>query len=157
MYEPQAGNDIYSRTRRALLKTKAQPSYFFDRYQTGVMNLTGYDLNVDLSFIRLLYHLLQFTFLPVVLSFLVGYSLRKFFIAGVPLPELRNFNLLGYACLILLAIHFGLVLTVATVHTFGIERYGESIFAIAMLLQLGCLFYLCGAGRWIWKGPGLSK
>ena len=56
--------------------------------------------------------------------------------------EASLFNKLGAVCRLLFFIHFAMVFTVATLHTFGIIRYSQSIFPVAMLLQLACSIYI---------------
>jgi hypothetical protein len=94
------------------------------------------------TFLNVLYFLLQATFLPVLMLFLFLALLRNRGILKPGAPSNNILSLLESYCITLLLIHTGLVVTVACAFTFGIDRYVETIFPIALLLQCFCIFYL---------------
>ena len=146
LYEHPAYNDMYGMTEASFFPEMRQAGGVFAAYRREVQGLKDYSLSPHFAVLNVLYFILQITFLPTVILFAVVFVARRFFKAGV---ENNCVAQLGTTCWLMLGVHFGLVAMVALVHTFGIERYGASIFGVALLTQLFCGFYLVvmGVGR----------
>ena len=114
----------------------------FDAYKADANRYAHYVIYSPVSFLRALYFLLQFSFLPVLLVFWFASALKKSAVGDMEAGDALLFNKLGAVCRLLFFIHFAMVFTVATLHTFGIIRYSQSIFPVAMLLQMASSIYI---------------
>ena len=144
LYEHPVYYDLYAETAASMFTEVKQAGGLFAVYQQEVAGLKGYSISPRFEVLNVLYFILQLTFLPVIILFILVFIARRFLKTG---EERESLAQPGMTCCLMLGVHFGFVAMVALVHTFGIERYGTSIFGVALLTQLFCGFYLVVVGR----------
>lgn len=112
---------------------------FFSNYLASVNSLsTTYYSGIVLHLNRLGWAM-QYSFLPLLILSLI-ISTRRFY-------KHKHLSPINRLVVWLILLHFGLVLTVATIHSFDNGRYAESIYPINIITYFVCLAFLFHASR----------